>query len=309
LISRIQRLIERLTKRGQEIFDRLDKRSGGRLGLAVATMQAYGRHRGGLSAAAMAYYSLFAMFPLLLFLVVVLSTVLQSPQAEQELFDFISGQIPVSIDLIHTLVDQALMHRGAVGLIAGVSLLWSASGLFVNMEAAIQRAWEVAGARPFWQGRLVGLAMVLLLTIALILSLLSASIVGLVRMEVVALIPFQFLQRAIAELLPMIIVVPVFYALYKVVPYTKVHRNDALAGAAFASVGWLGIKLLFTYYLSANPARYSALYGSLGALIALLVWIYMTAEVLLIGAELSAELHRRRAAKANMDAPLLDTPS
>jgi membrane protein len=302
LISRISRLIERITKRGQQIFKRLDERSGGRLGFIVAMLQAYSRHRGGLSAAAMAYYSLFAMFPLLLFLVVVLSTVLQSAGAEQDLFDFISAQIPVSLELIHTLVDQALMHRGAVGFIAAVSLLWSASGLFVNMQAAIQRAWEVAGARPFWQGRLVGVAMVVVLTVGLILSLLSASVVGLLKMQLITLIPSQFLQRVIAELFPMVIVVPIFYALYKIIPYTKVDRRDALGGAAFAAAGWLGIKLLFTYYLAANPARYSALYGSLGALIAVLVWIYMTAEVLIYGAELSAQLHRRRAAKAKAEA-------
>lgn len=280
-MSKIKRQMERAWRAVLARLQALDQRTGGVLSLFVDTVRSYSRHRGSQSAAAIAYYALVSIFPLILFLVLAAGMLLRSPEVQQRIFDLLSQQVPVSLDIVRQVVNESLRYRSSLSIVAAITLLWTSSGVFANLELGIQRAWELASRRPFWQGRLIGILMVVLLT------------VGLVQRTILGLIPFDFLQRVIVTLTPMVLLFPVFYLLYQFVPYTQVRPRYALGGAAFATVGWFLAKEGFSLYLASNPARYVALYGSLGTLIAFLLWVYISAQVLLLGAEVAAELHHR----------------
>ena len=287
--------MDRIPDAVESSFDALDARLGGMPGVVRGTLEAYGRHGSGLAAAAVAYWALFSMFPLLLLLILLASVLLKDPAAQEQVFALLAEQSPVPLDAVSRVVEESLRYRGSLGAAAGLTLVWSASGVFASLERAIQRAWEITRPRPFWRARLLGFGMVVLVALGLILSLASASLVAFVRAQVEALIPLSFLQRLTTEIAPLVFLFPGIWALYWIVPYTNVRKRDALAGAAFTTAAWWVIKTLFSLYLSASPGRYTALYGSLGALIALLAWIYFSAQALLLGAELSSQMAYRRA--------------
>jgi len=295
--SRLHRAIDRVPGAFESSFAALDGRLGGVPGVVRSTLHAFGQHGGGMAAAAIAYYALLTMFPLLLLLILLASALLKDPSAQDRVFALLSQQSPVPLDTIRRILDESLRYQSSLGAAAVLTLVWSVSGVFTALEKAIQRAWEITKPRPFGRGQLLGLSIVVLVALGLVLSLASASIVGLVREQVEALIPFDFVQRLFTELAPLVLLFPAFWALYSFVPYQRVKARDALAGAVFTTAAWWVVKTLFALYLGANPGRYTALYGSLGALIALLVWIYTCAQALLLGAELSAQLARRREPK------------
>lgn len=304
----IRQSAERAMRSAGDFLRALDRRTGRVPSLLLDAVRSHIEHQGTQSAASIAYYALVSIFPLVLFLVLAAGTWLRQPEVQQRIFDFLSEQVPVSLDIVRQVVNESLRYRGSLGIVAALTLLWTSSGLFANLEQGIQRAWELASRRPFWRGRLVGILMVVLLAVGLLLSVASASIVGLVQETLLGLIPFDFIQRLAATLMPLALLFPVFYLLYQLVPYTRVRPRYALAGALFATVGWFAAKEAFSFYLSSNPARYVALYGSLGTLIAFLLWVYISAHVLLLGAEVAAAMHRRDQGRERGKAPF-DNPA
>src|SRR5207302_2376573 len=94
----------------------------------------------------------------------------------------------------------------------------------------------------------------------------------------------------------------VFLILYRFVPRREVSLRDVWLGALLAAAGWELVKELFALYLGSSLANYSAVYGTMGTVIALLTWIYISAVIILVGAEFTSEVHRVRTLRAQVTA-------
>ena len=307
-IDTMTRLAEALQRWNQEvdkirqglvnIWVRLDGRANGWLGVFERSYKGYLEHRGTAMAAAIAYYTLFSLFPLTLLLISLGSFVLDSEQAQQAAVALVGAYLPTSVTLVQYNIERVLQLRGTIGIIGVLGFLWSASGVFGGLSQAINRAWDVERPRHPWAERALALGMVLLIALLFFLSLFSTAAFELVA-RLSAYIPGEpsihpgLLMSLATRVLPYIFTVLFFSFLYRVLPYTRVTWKEVLPGSLLASFAWEVAKYGFTLYLT-RFASYNLVYGSVAAIIVMLLWSYMSGAIILLGAEFTAQYARKR---------------
>lgn len=281
--------VTKITEAAQQLWHRLDDGSGGWLGVIKDAFERFGEMRASQAAAALAYYAFFSLFPLLLVLVGISSFFLKGDHAYQETINFIQDAIPASQSLIEQNIQRVLEMRGQFSLIGAIGLLWSASGAFTTLAYNIDLAWRTAEARNFLEKRLVALGMMGVIFLLLWLSLAATTLEQVLPR--LGIYDAQLWAIAI-QILPWIFSLLMFLALYRWVPNTDVRWRSALGGAVVAGLGWELAKGGFTWYLRSGLVNYQLVYGSLGTVVALLFWIYLSGMVALFGAHLSAAIDR-----------------
>ena len=201
-----------------------------------------------------------------------------------------------SPQLINNNLRQVLDARGTVGVIGLLTLLWSASGFFTNLAHNINLAWQGASKRSFLEKRLVGLGMIAGLSGLLVLSL---------ALEwMTSLVPFLNNNSASTSSLGLwnllshfgswLTIFLLFLALYRWTPTTDVRWSATVVGALTASIAWKTATSAFSWYLRSGLGRYQLVYGSLGAVVALLFLIFIISTIILFGAHLSAAIDRQQ---------------
>jgi membrane protein len=280
------------------IYRRANHLSGGSLEILKDAFQCFNEARASQAAAAMAYYALFSLFPLLLALVAAWSFVLEREQAFQRVVGFVTEAIPISQALIENNLQRVLELRGTVGLVGLIGLLWSAMSAFEVLANNINRAWPGAKPRSFLERRLVALGMVGTLSALLAFSLVSTTVLDLLPQLQVPLrggvsIYETPLWGALSNFVPWLFTFFLFLALYLWVPNIKVERRAAFWGALVAALTWEVAANGLAWYLRSGLVRYELVYGSLGAVVALMLWIYWSSWITLFSAHLSAAIAQR----------------
>jgi len=280
------------TKPITELYQKANRLSNGRLDIFKNALQTFSEARASQAAASLAYYAFFSLFPLLLVLVAGGSYFLNSQRVYQDVTGLLQNAIPVSTDLIEQNLRQVLAARGTVGTLSLLTLLWSASGMFTNLAYNINLAWRGAPQRNFLKKRLVGLGMIAGLSGLLLLSVALDWITN--------LIPFlnadsaststPSLWRLLSRLGSWLTIFLLFLALYRWVPNTDVPWSASFWGALTASIAWNLATEGFSWYLRSGLGRYQLVYGSLGAIVALLFLIFIVSTITLFGAHLSAAI-------------------
>lgn len=291
------------------LYSRLDRLSGGTLSIAADAIQGFSAARGTQAAAAIAYYALFSLFPLLLVLAAATSFFMEEEQAYQQVVETIASAVPISKEFIERNLSRIAALRGPGGLIGLFASLWSAEGVFTVLVHNINLAWPQAKARGFFEKRLAALAIIATLILLLILSLSSAALLKLVpRVELPGLGPIiirgTILWPIITRLVGCLFAFLMFAGLYCWVPNIEVKWRAACGGALFAALAWQLATVAFVWYLGSGLARYEIVYGSLAAIVALMFWVYLSGWIALFGAHLAAALDQRDANKQ----PPLRTP-
>jgi len=256
-------------------------------------------------AAAISYYALFSLFPLLIFMVSIFGIFLQSSSLQEDLIDKVLEFIPL------TSGEGRNEVKDAIDAIAGISiplsivgllgLAWSASALFGAIRTSLNIAWDIETSRHFVKQKLLDLGMVAGVGVFFLLSIgttallrttqeASSDILGPLSSNTAVF------WRTIPYLMPAIFSFGAFIVLYRFVPNTPTKIRDVWPGALIAAISFEIIKNGFSFYL-ANFGRYDVIYGSLGAVVALLFWMYLSAVVLLFGAEVASEYPRVRSGK------------
>lgn len=247
-------------------------------------------------AAALAYYTIFALPPLLILILVVVSTI-WDPQTiqrtlESQFADMVGAK---AARQIHTMIESA-DRPGTGGLLPSImgiaALIFSATGAFVQLQSALNRAWEVepdpaqGGIKNFVFKRLFSFAMILgivfLLMVSLILSAGLSAFGEMLGDMLPAGLSTMFLQ-VINVAISFSVITVLFAALFKVVPDAEIAWKDVWVGAAVTALLFVLGKLAIGMYLGrSNPGE---AYGAAGALAVLLLWIYYAGLILLFGAE------------------------
>jgi membrane protein len=277
------------------IYRRLNTATGGRLEIVSGAIRSFGKARGAEAAAGLAYYALFSLFPLLLALVAIGSTFLESQEVMEQVTALISEAIPVSDALVEQNFEQVLSLRGAVGLAGLVGTLWSASGAFASLSRNINRAWTGAEPRNPLQSRLVALTMIGTLLLLLLLSVaFSTTLSTLSRLEIPLLGSVSIYQAPLwtllSNLVPFAVTLLLFMLLYRWVPRVDVPWRAAFWAALVVAAAWEVAGNAFAWYVGSGMSSYQVVYGSLGTVVALLFWIYLSSWIILFGAHLSAAI-------------------
>jgi membrane protein len=247
-------------------------------------------------AAALAFHLLLALFPFIILLLAVLS-LLHLPSFFEGLGRAVRDALPAQeMDPLAQAVQQvrttAQEHRGVLSL-GILGALWTASAGMRALMHALNVAYDVTESRPLWQRYLLSLAFTLLLTAVVItatgvLVLAPEAMAGLaahVGLDRAVSGAWIWLRLPVALLLLMLAVALVYY----VAPNCAQTFQVLTPGAVLAVVVWLSASLLFSAYVT-TLAHYSAKYGSIGAIVVLLLYFYITALALLLGAEINAVL-------------------
>ncbi len=260
------------------------------------TVALYGQYDTGSRAAAIAFYALLSIFPLLLFLIGVLAQWLTTAQAEALILDMLARVAPVVPDVLQANLARVLAARGPINLVAGVTLAWSASSLFAAIIHALDRVWNQRGGRAFWEHRLLSVALVVIVTLLFVFSLVLATALALIPRLLVFLLPIrpEVVERG-WQFAPTLITfgldVSLYAMLYRFLPSRSPPWPAVWAGAVVAALGEHLVRIGFGLYLT-YFARYGLVYGTLATLVAFLFWVYLNGLVLLVGAEFGVAWER-----------------
>jgi membrane protein len=279
----------------QSVYQRVNHRSGGVVDIILTAGKSFDEQHGAEAAASISYYSLFSMFPLLLFLVSILGFFIEKLGAPIEIAELITQAIPISSDLVYSNLVQILNARSLGGIIGLIGLMWAASSVFITVSRNINRAWSDASVRNLIQNRLVAFTMIVILLVLTGGWIASTILFGLVPKIV---IPFFgeidiFKTQTwyyLSNLLPWSLAFLILLGLYFWIPNTPVKLKEAFWGALIASIALNLATRVFTWLLSSGLATFDILYGSLGTALALLTWVYISALIVLIGAHLSSAI-------------------
>lgn len=285
-----------ISNRIRTLYQRADRMSGNRLNVLRDAIRTFTVTRANQAAASLAYYVIFSLFPLILVLISAGSFFLNSQQVYFKVSQLIQQSVPASSAWIDQNLRQILEQRGAVGIIGLITLIWAASGGFINLAYNINLAWLEAPQRNFFQGRLIAFEMIASISGLFFLSLILDWIFNLLN---VFNIPFASnmqgdFWRWFSTVFSWLTIFLLFFALYYWVPTVNVKGPAAFWAALISSVAWEFSTALFSIYLQSRfGGRYQLLYGSIGASVAFLFLIYILATITLFGAHLAAAIDRK----------------
>jgi membrane protein len=255
-----------------------------------------GEERVAEAAAGMAFYGFFSLFPLLLLLVASGGSLLASAEAQNQALQLLVQVFPFSGEVIENNIEQVLQARGQVRALSMVALAWSGSAAFAILARNINSAWPIARQRPFFTRRLMALLILLVLMIAMLLMLMANTILRLLPAEVNGAAQVLMQMRYFSQFVVWVLLFVTLLTLYRWIPNTEVLWAEGAWGSLVATIGAEVTTWVFTWYLKSGFANYNLVYGSLGAIAALLFWIYLLSIIVLVGAHLSAAIaqgHRK----------------
>lgn len=243
------------------------------------------------------YYLILSFFPFLIFLIAIVSI---TPLTAEEAIGGLSKLLPENImSLVEEVIRQARLSNRATFLsFSMLATLWASSNGTTAVIRAINKAYEQEENRPFWKVR--GIAVLFTTALALLL-LASAGL--LVFGELFGSVSFSryglgdyFLSawNFVRFIAPSLIMLLVFTALYLYTPNKRLRLKEAVPGAFFATGGWIIVSFVFSLYVRFF-GNITTTYGSLGGIILLLLWLYWSSVILLLGGELNASLAFRKA--------------
>ncbi|NRG43146.1 YihY/virulence factor BrkB family protein [Bacillus sp. CRN 9] len=250
-------------------------------------------------AAQLAYFFLLSLFPLLIVLIAVLPYL---PFTQEDIFSIVRDFAPEeSMNLIENSINELSKRNGTLLSFGIIATLWSASNGINAIVRAFNRAYDVPESRSFLIARgvaiLLTISMIFVFVVALLLPVFGKQI-GLFFSDVLGLSDeFLTLWNMLRWLASPMIIFIIFSGLYWFAPNKKLTKVSVLPGSIFATVGWIAASYAFSYYVS-NFGNYSATYGSIGAIIILMIWFYMSAIIIMIGGEINAMMSKRRTGKA-----------
>jgi membrane protein len=289
---------ESLPNQVRTLYQRVDRLTGGVLSIFAEAVRHFGDVRAPQATASIAYYAVFSLFPLLIALISAGSFVLERDQVQQRVLDLAARAFPVAQPLIERNIQRVLELRGTIGVVALIGLLWSGMGVLTILAHNINLAWPQAKIRNFLERRLVALGMVGGLVVLLALSSIARTVLDVLARFSVPLgggltIYETPLWTVLSGVIPRLFAFLALLGLYKWVPNTAVRWLEAFWGALVATLAGEIATRGFTWYLSSGIVQYELVYGSLGAIVALMLWIYIGGWVTLFGAHLSAAVARR----------------
>jgi membrane protein len=278
-------------------YKQADDLTDGALEIIRVTFERFAEERGSEAAASLAYYAFFSIFPMLLVFIVVGSFFVDTEVVQSQLLNMLQGVLPGAEDLVIQNINQVLRLRGAVTFLALISLIWSSTSVFNVLARNINRAFPRARLLDFFKGRVRGLFIFIGIALLLLLSLAASTLSGLIPAIEIPIdginLHETFIWQIGAFLVPVFFNWLMFWALYQWVPTVTVSRKASFLGGLIAGVAWVLLNNAFTWYLSSGLSQYQLVYGSLGTIVALLFWVYLTATIVLIGAHLTASIQRK----------------
>lgn len=256
----------------------------------------FGADRCSDLAASLSYYTIFAIPPLVILVLMVVGRFVDAASVQSALQGQFSGLMGAEgASAIATIMHSAQrpnLHSPIAAVVGVVSLLLGAIGFFLALQGALNRSWDVApdpkrgGVRNFLSKRFVAFGMMLVVGFLLLVSLVLSAAISAFSSFLAGYMPggvSGFFLEGVNFALSLVVITALFTLLFKVLPDAYVHGRDLIVGGFFTAVLFMIGKTLIGLYLGhSNPG---SAFGAAGSMILVLVWIYYSSMILLFGAE------------------------
>jgi len=290
-VPRMARTMAQVWQQGILCAHELNERTRGWLGILASAAREALKPDSAITAAAIAYFSLFSLFPLTLLSISIASFNLGTLMDQQLIVQKLEFIAPALGQLLGKNIDEIFQARGPVTGAALVGLIWSASTIFYVLTQTLNVIWGNKRSRPVWKRR--GLAILFVLTFvgpALFLASFAGSMIANLR----TWLPNQIIPIGvgIGFVMALLLDVVLFMVLYILLPHGASTWREILPGAIGAGLLWEFAKKAFLFFISSYLSVSNLVYGSVAAIIAFLVWAYLSSLIFLFGAFLSVSYYR-----------------
>lgn len=262
--------------------------------LLKVTFSQWRQDQASLMAAALAYYTVFSLAPLLIIVIAIAGSVFGEQAAKGELVAQIQGVIGRDgAQLIQTAIENASQldpSQGPIPTVINIGVLFfGASVIFAQLQKSLNKIWEVQpkpgnGIKHFLRKRFLSFSMVLVIAFLLLVSLVISTMLVILGNYLRDLVPgFTYLWQFLNFLISFSIVTLLFAMIFKILPDAKIAWKDVWMGAAITAVLFDIGKSLLGFYL--GHTSFASAYGAAGSLVIILTWVFYSAQILFLGAE------------------------
>ena len=257
-------------------------------------------------ASSVAFYALLSLFPFLLLMFSLLGRISADEHDRATILAFVLQYFPRQFDFVTLQLDAFRQRQTALGISGGLVMVWGALGFFGAVTTAINNAWQV---RPFgfWKHKLVSFLMLLAAGLLMLAGLIMLSARTLLRTSVLASVPFHFPFFApfgsfLIEWATSLIFIVVVGLLFYFVPNAKVRFRDVWPGAVVTGLLWRLALKGFGWYVR-DLSRFSV-HGSVAAVVVFLMWVYVSAVILMYGVQFTVAYARLRRGVSEQKMPV-----
>lgn len=282
-------------------YRRLDEWTRGWLGMVAAAGRETLKPESSISAAAIAYFSIFSLFPLTLLSITIASLRLGSLMDYHTIVIRLEFFAPALGLLLGKNFDDIILARGPITIVAFIGLIWSASTIFFTFTQTLHRIWKNKHRRPVWKRRGLSILFVLIFVgpILFLASLASSMLTNLMIW-----VPENFVQilSGTGIIISILLDISLFMAIYMVLPHGDSSWREILPGAIAAGLLWELAKKAFLIFVTTYISISNLVYGSVTAIIAFMLWAYLSGLIFVFGASLSVsyfQLKLERKERAN----------
>ena len=244
----------------------------------------------------MAYNFLLSFFPFLIFLMTLIGySGLKSEQVLMLLQDALKDTLPHNTyDLVNNIVAEVVNYkRGSLLSLSILITIWVASSGIGALIKGLNKAYDEAETRNYFKIQIISILCTISLAFIIIITLfllVFGQLIGAVLASELGLTEvFTFLWDIVRYGIVFFSMIFAFSAIYRYIPCRKLTWSNAAPGACFATAGWIIVSIGFAYYVN-NFGSYSKLYGSIGAVIVLLIWLFLESVIMIVGGEINATL-------------------
>jgi membrane protein len=265
-------------------------------GLLWQALKKFNDDNGFFLSSGITFNILINLIPFILLLLALVGTYLYN---DQEVLDhihaYLRDMVPAFDPKIMSNLMDVIQNRQIVGILGFIGLLWFSTWVFGSLRIALNTVFRVEKSRGIFRGIGIDLLMIILVGSLLLVSMILSSIVTFLQgyQGQIPLAIGPTIQWALKYVVPFLLTFCMFFLIYKIIPNKKIHFKPALQAALFTSLLWEFAKHLFTWYV-VHLAQYSIFYGSFSASVILVVWVYYSSTILVVGGEFAYFLEKDR---------------
>jgi Ca2+-transporting ATPase len=258
-------------------------------------------------AASFAYYALFALFPLIILLVTIGSIFLDKTQVANAIVGFINDHLLVEPggqqDVVVKTINGVIHSRTRAGFVSFLAVAWSSLGFFHALVRGVNKAWGTH-EYPWWRLPLKNLTMLGIFASVLLIGIVIPLVMTAIEnfwLSQHLVHDFGAVNFLIKKVRPLLTTLVLFYGLtmfYKFAPRRRTLLSEVWVSALIVTMSLQALKIFFVLYVK-NFAQFNAIYGAFGAVVVLLLWIYLTGSLIIFGGCLSAAQWDRSEKSAN----------
>ena len=262
------------------------------LRVAGRSAKNFAEDRGTQMAAAISYYTLFSLLPLLILTVAIFGLVIRDSSLQERVINSLVDALPLPAGDVEDVVTGIGNAAPELALVALLGAIWTSGALSASLRMALNVAFEARRTRPAVRGKLIDYALLPILGLPVLGSVVLSAAWQIVRqrtdnLPIASNVEWAWEVATFGTTLLLSFLA--FSLLYWLAPNRTVRFRYLWPGALFAAIAFEGLKYGFTVYLT-NFANYEVVYGALGGVVVLLFWVFLSANILILGAEIANEV-------------------